>query len=182
MKGTFTYAGTAYAAKVKIKGMASVQSFDRKPSLKLDFDDEFLGLKNLTLNSMTQDPTMVREALAYRMYDAVGVPVPRVGYSNVTINGQPYGLYVTLEAIDKHFLERKFGTNDGIVYEATYGGDVRESDIGTLELVHQSEKTNPDGGAGHARLKELIAAVQKPGDDRLLRDGRRSSTPTSSSR
>jgi hypothetical protein len=165
VKATVTYKGTTVSAKLKIKGMASVQGFDQKPALKLDFDEPLLGLKNLTLNSMTQDPTMVREALAYKMYDAVGVAVPRVGYSNVSINGKPYGLYVTLEAIDKHFLERKLGDTAGVMYESTYGGDLRESDIGTLKMVHQSEKTNPAEETDHARLKELIAAVNRPGDD-----------------
>ena len=165
VKATLTYKGTTVGAKIKIKGMASVQGFDMKPSLKIDLDEPLLGLKNLTLNSMTQDPTMVREALAYKMYDAVGIPVPRVGYSNVTINEKPYGLYVTLEAIDKHFFERKLGDTAGVMYESTYGGDLRESDIGTLKMVHQSEKTNPAEETDHARLKELIAAVNRPGDD-----------------
>jgi hypothetical protein len=164
-KGKLTYAGVAYDVQVKIKGMWSAQGFDHKPSLKIEFDKSFFGLKNLTLNAMVQDATMVRETLAYRMYEAVGVAVPRVGYSQITINGAPYGLYLTLESIDKNFLTRHFGDDKGIVYEGTYGGDLRESAIGTANLVHQSDKTNPDEEATHARLKELIAAVNARGDD-----------------
>jgi len=170
-KATFTYAGQAYPATVKIKGMASAQSFDKKPSLVLEFDDKVLGLSNLTLNSMSQDPSKVHEATAYRMYEAVGVPVPRVGYSNLSVNGQPYGLYLTLESIDKHFLERKYGTSGGIVYESTYGGDLKREYVGTAQLVHSSDKTNPDEEASHARLLEFIAAVEKPGDGLFYGDG-----------
>jgi hypothetical protein len=164
-KGKLTYAGVSYDVEVKIKGMWSSQGFDRKPSLRVDFDKSFLGLKSLTLNGMVQDPTMVHEALAYKMYDAMGVPVPRVGYSRVSVNGQALGVYLTLEAIDKNFLARKFGDATGIVYEGTYGGDLRDPDVGSLKLVHQSDKTNPQEEMDHGKLKELIAAVNRKGDD-----------------
>ena len=164
-KGKLTYAGVSYDVEVKIKGMWSAQGFDKKPSLRVDFDKSFFGLKSLTLNGMVQDQTMVHEALAYKMYDALGVPVPRVGYSRVSVNGQALGVYLTLEAIDKSFLTRKFGDATGIVYEGTYGGDLRASDIGTLKLVHQSDKTNPQEEMDHGKLKELIAAVNRQGDD-----------------
>jgi hypothetical protein len=35
-----------------------------------------LGLENLTLNNMVQDPTMLHEVLGYRMYADAGVAVP----------------------------------------------------------------------------------------------------------
>ncbi|MEA2750183.1 MAG: hypothetical protein QOI41_4326 [Myxococcales bacterium] len=164
-KGKLTHAGVAYDVEVKIKGMWSAQGFDEKPSLRVDFDKNFFGLKSLTLNAMVQDPTMVHEALAYKLYDLVGVPVPRTGYSRVSVNGKALGVYLTLEAIDKNFLARKFGDATGIVYEGTYGGDLRDSDVGSLKLVHQSDKTNPQEEMDHGKLKELIAAVNRKGDD-----------------
>jgi spore coat protein CotH len=66
--------------------------------VKLDKADRFFGLDRLTLNNMVQDPTMVHEALGYQVYEAAGVRVPRTGYVRLTVNGQPYGLYLNLEA------------------------------------------------------------------------------------
>lgn len=175
VKGTFTYKGPSipvtptcdvskpYDITVKIKGMASVQGFDKKPSLRIDFDKAFCGLKNLALNNMVQDNTLVNEALAYKMYAAVGVPVPRLGYSQVAVNGQAMGVYLTLETVDKNFLTRNFDDATGPLYEGTYGGDLRTTDIGTPKLRYTgndkaAEATDPK------LLKALIAAVNTPGD------------------
>lgn len=174
-KGTFTYKGAAvpvtptcdvtkpYDVTVKIKGMASTQGFDKKPSLRIDFDKAFCGLKNLTLNNMVQDNTLVNEALAYKMYAAMGVAVPRIGYSQVAVNGQPLGVYLTLETIDKNFLKRNFEDATGPIYEGTYGGDLREKDIGTPNLSYGGSDSAPEA-TDQKQLRALIAAVNTPGD------------------
>jgi hypothetical protein len=174
-KGTFTYKGPPvpvtptcdvtkpYDVTVKIKGMASAQGFDHKPSLRIDFDKAFCGLKNLTLNSMVQDDSLVNEALAYRMYAAIGVPVPRLGYSQVSVNGQPLGVYLTLETIDKNFLKRSFDDATGPLYEGTYGGDLRTSDVGSDKLVYSGSDTAPEA-TDHKLLRAFIDAVDAPGD------------------
>jgi hypothetical protein len=148
---------------VKIKGMASMQGFDAKPSLKIDFDKSFCGLKNLALNNMVQDTSFVNEALAYKMYESMGVPVPRLGYANVSVNGQPYGLYLSLEAIDKKFLTRQFGDGTGPLYEGTYGGDLRDGDVGARQLAFNGDDNSPERN-GFPQLHELVAAVNAPGD------------------
>jgi hypothetical protein len=152
-----------YDVTVKIKGMASVQGFDKKPSLRIDFDKPFCGLKNLTLNNMVQDNTLVNEALAYKMYAAMGVPVPRTGFSQVTVNGQSLGVYLTLETIDKNFLKRNFDDATGPLYEGTYGGDLRASDVGTPKLAYGGSDSAPEA-TDPKLLRELIAAVNAPGD------------------
>lgn len=151
------------AVTVKIKGMWTMQGFDAKPSLKVDFDKSFCGLKNLALNSMTQDTSFVNEALAYKMYESMDVPVPRYGYSSVSVNGAPYGLYLSLESIDKKFLARQFGDGTGALYEGTYGGDLREADIGTRVFDFSGEDDSPEKN-GFPLAHELVAAVNAPGD------------------
>lgn len=153
----------AYEVKVKIKGMASVQGFDRKPSLKIDFDKPFCGLKNLALNNMVQDTTFVNEALAYKTYEAMGVPAPRLGYSFVVVNGAPLGLYLSLEAIDKRFLARHFSDATGPIYEGTYGGDLRHGDVGTRLFEFTGEDDDPEA-AGNPQMHELISAIDAPDD------------------
>jgi hypothetical protein len=148
---------------VKIKGMASMQGFDAKPSLKVDFDKSFCGLKKLALNNMVQDTSLVNEALAYRMYESMGVPVPRLGYANVSVNGASYGLYLSLETIDKKFLARQFGDGSGPIYEGTYGGDLRDGDVGARQLAFNGDDDSPEQN-GFPQLHELVAAVNAPGD------------------
>jgi len=153
----------AYEVKVKIKGMASVQGFDRKPSLKIDFEKPFCGLKNLALNNMVQDTSFVNEALAYKTYEAMGVPAPRLGYSSVVVNGAPLGLYLSLETIDKRFLARHFSNATGPIYEGTYGGDLRHGDVGTRLFEFTGEDDDPEAN-GNPQMHELISAIDAPGD------------------
>jgi hypothetical protein len=148
------------AASLRIKGgEGSRRALNEKPAFRIVFakGEDVFGLDGFTLNNMVQDHTMVHEALGYAFYDALGVPVPRTGYARVAINGQPYGLYLNLESIEKSFLMRRFGDADGILYEAAYGVDLRESDIDRFQL-HVGH--DPD----RAQLRALVQAIATPGD------------------
>jgi hypothetical protein len=155
-RGTFS----EHVVSLRIKGgFGSKRALDEKPAFKASFPkgERVLGLEQLTLNNMVQDHTMVHETLGYHFYDALGIPVPRTGYARVTVNGEPYGLYLNLESIDKPFLARRFGDDSGVLYEGTYGADLRESDVGKLDRHVGSDRD-------HARLMEFVRAVNTPGD------------------
>jgi hypothetical protein len=92
------------------------------------------------------------------VYDAAGVIVPTLGYARLTINGQPYGLYVNLETSDRNFLKRRFGNDDGILYEGAYGVDLAVTDVDKFELDEGEDRDR-------ATLKTLVRAVDEPGDD-----------------
>jgi hypothetical protein len=150
----------AYDVKVRSKGrLGSVRSLQRKPAFKVKLvnDARSYGLEHLTLNNMVQDQTMLHEALAYEVYEAAGVPVPTTGYARVTVNGQAYGLYLNLETPDKHFLNRRFGDDSGILYEAAYGVDLRAGDVEKFELDEGED-------LDHKQLKTFIRALDTPGD------------------
>jgi spore coat protein CotH len=110
-----TVAGSAFGPKevqVKLKGHGSFRPLDQKAAFRVKFSktDRLLGLKNLTLNNMVQDPSMVHETLGYELLRAAGVPAPRTGYAYVRVNGQGYGLYLNLETYDDVSLSRLFAT------------------------------------------------------------------------
>jgi hypothetical protein len=94
--------------------------------LKLDFVDDdrrFLGLKGLKLNNMLEDPSQLREAIAYAVLGELGIAVPRSGYAEVRLNGESYGLHATIERVDDVWLSRWFESTAHL-YEATIGLDV----------------------------------------------------------
>lgn len=72
---------------------------------------KLFGITKFTLNNMVQDPSYIHEALTYRLFRAVGVPTPRVGYANVTLNGRNYGLHLNVETVDTTMLNRWGLTN-----------------------------------------------------------------------
>lgn len=147
IKGGFAYGEERYdKVSIRIKGNRSLRSIDEKPALKLRFnkgekykDRRFLGVHQLTLNNLVEDPTMIREYLSYRLAREVGLPVPKAGFANLRVNGEEYGLYLVVETPDENFLERQFGNGQGELYEGEYGCDVTEDDVDGFDLDSGSE-------------------------------------------
>ncbi len=138
VKARFRYRGDTWdEVAVRLKGHRSMRTLDQKPSFKVQFDEyvkqRFLGLRSITLNGMVEDPTLVREALGYRLYREVGVPAPDTGYAQVTLDGQPLGLYLLVESVDQEFLDRRFGDHEGDMYEGEYGCDLYPEDVAGME-------------------------------------------------
>ncbi|NDD26428.1 MAG: hypothetical protein EB103_06150, partial [Actinobacteria bacterium] len=96
---------------VRLKGQATRTNLYGKAAMKLKFDafvdnQKFMGLTRMTLNSMAQDPSYLREATAYRFYRAMGLIAPRTTYSWVTVNGADFGLYANVESVDSQMVKR----------------------------------------------------------------------------
>jgi len=93
-----------------------------KPGLRVDFDryeagQRFLGLSALVLRNNTQDASLLHERLAMLLFRRLGLPAPRQAHARLYINNQYFGLYTIVEAINKQFLKRQFGEDDGHLYE-----------------------------------------------------------------
>ncbi|WP_428263193.1 CotH kinase family protein [Haliangium sp.] len=147
---------------LRLKGHRSMRPIDDKPSFKLRFDKyvdggRFLGQRQLTLNNLVEDPTMMREVLGYRLYRAMGVPAPDVGYAEIELNGQPYGLYTVVEAADEQFLTRQFEDDSGGLYEGEYGCDLFPEDVDGFDRDSGSDKQRAD-------LSALAAKTQGPAE------------------
>jgi hypothetical protein len=125
---------------VRLKGnYGSFRTLDQKAAFLLNFDryvdkQKLLGLEKLAVNNMVQDQSMQREQLAYELFRAGDAPAPRAGHAVVTVNGEPYGLYTLVEAVDNEvFLEGWFGDDSGNLYEGAYGSDVFDDLITTFD-------------------------------------------------
>ena len=95
---------------------------ESKPGLRVDFNryasgQQFLGLKSLVLDNLTQDPAMLKERVVMRFFSEMGIPAPRVVHARLFVNNTYAGLYTIVESIDKDFLERTLHENDGYLYE-----------------------------------------------------------------
>lgn len=171
VEGTFSLAPTdgtpagvgAFSAPltvgIRLKGESSFRDLGGKAAFKVKFAEfvkgqRFLGLKNLTLNNMVQDPSMVHEALAYAAFRAAGVPAPRTGYADVRVNGEEFGVHLNLETLDDIAMERLFGsfeTPPQHLYEGQAGVDVVPGAAGQFEI--------DEGEDDSADLEALIDAV-----------------------
>ena len=112
-----------------------------KRSWKVTLDaggaDHLAGMTRFNLKSMYNDPSQMREALAWRLFRHAGVPAARHTYAKLAFDATYYGLFSVIEQVDKRFLKDHFGDNDrGNLYKAYCG------DVGCATLEH---RTGPDG-------------------------------------
>jgi len=151
--------GPPQPVAVRVKGrIGSFRDLNGKTAFKLDFSrfwpgGEFSGLDEMTLNNMVQDYHRVNEVLAYDLFKRMGVPVPRMSYVWLTVNGEPFGLYLNLEALDGRWRARHFESTLGM-FEGAYGEDLFPGSAFRFDL---------DGGLEAARLAldALVVAVEQ---------------------
>ncbi|MBB6216146.1 spore coat protein CotH [Anaerosolibacter carboniphilus] len=84
-----------------------------------------LGLDEFVLNNMYADPSYMREYLSYEALRIIGADVPLANFANIYINGELYGFYLFVEAVDDSFLERSFGEVDGNLYKQEQGSTLQ---------------------------------------------------------
>jgi CotH kinase protein len=97
-----------------------------KPGLRVDIDHYAPGqrfltvLKSFVLRNNTQDASNMHERLAMKLLGLMGFAAPRETFARLYVNDTFSGLYTIVEAIDKPFLTRTMGENDGYLYEYDY--------------------------------------------------------------
>jgi len=103
---------TLHDVGVRKKGFLGSLDFVR-PSLRLELDElvpgQHLGdLERLTLNNGKQDPSRLKQCLAYQVFRDAGIAAPRCAFASVHVNGDDLGLYIHVEAVKKPFLRANF--------------------------------------------------------------------------
>ena len=113
---------------VRIRSRGAGSRSDVKPGLRVDIDrDEpgrrFLGLKSFNLRNQTQDASLIHDRLSMVFFRRLGLPAPREAHTRMYVNGEYIGLYSIVESVDKAFLHRVFGEDDGYLYQ--YNDELR---------------------------------------------------------
>ena len=93
--------------------LSSVASMDSdRYSFKIEFDQydstkTYYGLDKLSLNNLIQDNTMMKDYLTYQMMNEFGVAAPLSSFVYITVNGEDWGLYLAVEAVEESFLQQQ---------------------------------------------------------------------------
>jgi hypothetical protein len=112
-----------------------------KPGLKIDFNlyaagQSFYGLKKMSWENgvgSSQDGCgadggeaggLISEYLAWRLHAVSGGVTGKAALIPVFVNGDPLGVYVNVEQIDKSFLKRRVGNDSGWLWK--YSGSDRD--------------------------------------------------------
>ena len=125
----------------------------------------------VNLNNNYAAATNMKEALIYDMYQYLGADASLYNYAKLSVNGEYWGVYLALEAVEDSFLLRNYGVQDGELYKPdsmNIGGgkdfgdfDADDIDFGDLDL---GDMTPPDRNAAPAEQK-TAAAGERPADD-----------------
>lgn len=164
----FTAAGKTFKnVGVRYKGnftYAAASGLLRRPlQIELDHYEEgerFDGLRKLSLANGITDPARVREALAFAVFRAAGVPAPRTAFANVTLtvpgrfNKEYVGLYTLIEHVGTPFLKEHFNNARGLLLkpEGTRGIEYLGEDWGPYETRYR-----PKSEVSREQKKRLIA-------------------------
>lgn len=121
-------AGTAWlngqkfdSVGIRYKGNSSYfrtskQTLKKLPfNIKLDYKVKSQRLGEYTsvkLSNAFLDPSFIRDPLAYELVRTY-MPAPLCNFARLTVNGEPYGLYVNTESIDLAFLKKHYGYKGG---------------------------------------------------------------------
>jgi CotH kinase protein len=106
-----------------------------------DADNRLAGMTRINLKAMYNDPSQMREALAWRLFGIAGIPAPRHTYAKLAFGSTYRGLFSVIEHVDKKFLRDHFGKNfRGNLYKTGY------RDIGGAHLEYRTGRDGDDSG------------------------------------
>lgn len=148
---------------IRLKGSSTFQDFSGKPAFKIKFDEfveeQLYGgdMERLALNNLTNDVASGREVVAYQIWNQAGMMAPRASYAKVYVNGEYYGLYAALEAMDDEWVEKRYCKAKGDLWEANDSADFTSLGMPHFDL-------SSGDGEGIA-LAEAVAVLAQPADD-----------------
>ena len=154
--GNITINGeTIYNVGIRTKGNTSLtqvaSSESDRYSIKVKFDkyvndQTYNGLDMLNLNNIYLDPTYLKEYISYDLFEYMGVTTPNNSFSNITINGDSWGLYLAVEGLQESYLERNYGIDSGNLYKAEGTG---------TDLVYNGEDQSNYSGLKNNSVKNV---------------------------
>ena len=168
---------------IRAKGNTSLSTVSSmgsdRYSFKIEFDQydsttSYHGLDKLSLNNLIQDTTMMKDYLTYQMMAQFGAAAPLCSYAWLTVNGEDWGLYLAVEAVEDAFLQRNYGSDHGELYKPdsmNFGAgrgngknfNMEEFDFESMERTPERSGQDSAAPSGESR-NESGRSQQTPGN------------------
>ena len=164
---------TVSVAGIRCKGNSSLSSVfssdSERYSFKVEFDHyaagrSLYGLDKLALNDCYADASYMKEYLSYEMFRSLGVATPLCAFANITVNGEPWGLYLAVECIEESFALRNYGAENINLYKpesddmgrgGNFGGGIGAFGLGDAQ-------NQPDAGTVLPEEMQLPEGMEMP--------------------
>lgn len=155
---------TFYSVGIRTKGNTSLSTIANDPttnrySFKLEFDkyvdgQTCFGLDKLVLNNNYADATNMKEAVVYDMFAYLGADASLYNFADISVNGETWGVYLALEAVEDSFMLRNYGVSSGNLYKPEnmeMGGKGKDFD---KDFSGKNSKFDPSEQNGNASQAE----------------------------
>lgn len=109
-------------ASIRLRGNSSHWPDQGKMQFEIEFNTydkkgRFMGLRHVLFDAAEYNRSYLRDRLALSILRDAGVPAPCANNARVVVNGEYYGLFTSIEKVDKEFLERHFEDKRGNLYK-----------------------------------------------------------------
>ncbi len=129
---------------------------------QINKDQRFRGVRKLLLDAPAWDPTFFHDRLGMSVMRDLGIPASCANNARLIINGEYYGIFTSIERVDKEFLTRWFGPllNDGNLYKYFYkANNEDDGDTSDLEETFFFDGMTGEFTGDSLTLEELAAKV-----------------------
>lgn len=114
--GVVEWSSDRCSCQVGLRGGSTIHL--PKKNFQLELSEPCVeGWSEILLNAEFRDTTMMRNCLGLMLTRLQGRPAPLARHAWLRINGQEYGLYLQVEDIDQHFLDR-FSLGSGPIFKS----------------------------------------------------------------
>ena len=151
--------GKRLPGRVTVKGAFTRGLAKKSLLIKLDPGHKWRGGLRISLNAMATDGSHMREWLSWKMMKALGMAVPEVEYTAVTLNGRELGPYLRIEWVDGEVFERHRLGKDGEYFQpidSTYCGDLSPASI---ENSSRCWRVLAPFGGSHEPIEALVREI-----------------------
>lgn len=162
----FTQVGIRPKGNSSLRDVANSTS-DRF-SFRLKFDEYVedqtcFGLDTFVVNNMFSDSTYLKEYLSYDLMRSAGVQAPLFGFTNISVNGKAWGLYLAVEAYNDSYQERVLGNDNGNLYNVKMVGGANAGNAPAGGIGGNAPNAGIGGNVPGAGMPDGAAGGQFPG-------------------
>ena len=164
--------GVSYrgASSFFMVGEGSKRSFN----ISMDYMDDkqrLLGYKSLNLLNCNGDASMMSSAL-YSHFVAKHIPVPKVNFVKVVVNGRSWGVYASAQQFNKTFVKEHYGSKKGSRWKVKGNprgdGGLRYLGEDVEEYKSRFEIKSKDKPEAWKRLINLCKVLNETPQDQLV--------------
>ncbi len=176
LKTEFKDVGLRYKGNLSFSSSSAAAPLFANFKLKLDVHGTkgtWDGEKTFNLHAGVVDTSKMRDAIAYAIFRAAGVPAPRTAYVELTFTvpgvyqNAPAGLFTLIEDVNKKFLERALPPGTGLLMkpEGMRGGvQSMGDDVGVVhaDLPARSRRDTARAAARDGVRASGLSAGRRP--------------------